>query len=88
MKRRLAVMSALVALGLAAFAGSAAAASNPTPNGYVGACNMLASWPGAGPGSGVGVQPGGGMERAMSVDNQNGNDGMNHAVFVSGGYCP
>jgi hypothetical protein len=83
MKHGLAFVSALV-LGLAAFAGSAAAAPNPTPNEFVGACNMVASWPGAGPGNGVGVQPGGGMELAMSVDNPNGNDGMFHAVFVSG----
>jgi hypothetical protein len=84
MKRALALVSALVALGLTAFAGGAAAAPNPTPNGFVGACNMVAAWPGEGPGNGVGVQPGGGMELAMSVDNPNGNDGMFHAVFVSG----
>jgi hypothetical protein len=84
MKRMLALVSILVPLELAALTGSAAAAPNPTPNGFVGACNMVASWPGAGPGNGVGVQPGGGMELAMSVDNPNGNDGMFHAVFVSG----
>ena len=45
---------------------------------------MVAAWPGGGPGNGVGVQPGGGMERAMTVNNPNGNEGMFHAVFVSG----
>jgi hypothetical protein len=85
MKRALALVSALVALGLAAFAGSAAATPKPTPNGWVGACNMSVSWPGFGVGSGVGVQPGGGMERAMTVDNPNGNEGMFHATSVSGG---
>jgi hypothetical protein len=49
---------------------------------------MLASWPGAGPAQGVGVQPEGGMENAMTVNNPNGNAGMNRAVDVSGGYCP
>jgi hypothetical protein len=87
MKRAFALVSVLVSLGLAGFSGSAAAAPNPTPNGYVGACNMLASWPDGGPGNGVGVQAGGGMERAMSVDNPNGNDGMSRAVSVSGGDC-
>jgi len=84
---------ALVALALTTAASSAAAASEPTPNGYIGACNMDASWPGLGVQNpnGVGVQPGGGMEMAMSVDNPNGNDGMFVAVDVSGGltgYCP
>lgn len=88
MKRAVVLVSVLVPLGLIGFAGRAAAAPSPTPNGYVGACNMLASWPGLGPRNGVGVQPGGGMELAMSVDNPNGNEGMFNAVFVSGnGIC-
>jgi hypothetical protein len=45
---------------------------------------MNSSWPGLGVGNGVGVQSGGGMQNAMTVDNPNGNDGMFHAIFVSG----
>jgi len=87
----------LAALALTAvLVAPAAAAPNPTPNGLTGACNMVASWPGAGPSQGVGVQPGGGMEQAMFGtpaydrfgDLHNGNLGMNRAVDVSGGYCP
>ena len=84
---RVALVTGLVMLSLAAFAGSVSAAPGPTPNGFTGACNMLASWPGAGPGEGVGVQPGGGMENAMTVNNPNGNAGMTRAVGVSGGSC-
>ena len=95
MKRRIALAVTLAVLGLAVFAGSAAAAPPETPNGFVGACNMLASWPDEGPGKGVGVQPGGGMEKAMFGtpayerfgDEHKGNLGMDHAVFVSGGDC-
>ena len=87
MKRVLAVASALVLL--VALAGSAAAAPSDTPNGFTGACNMVMSWPGVREGPGVGVQPGGGMENAMTRNlNGNGNDGMNRAVDRSGGYCP
>jgi hypothetical protein len=86
MKRALALVSALVLL--VALAGNAAAAPGTTPNGFTGACNMVMSWPGVRVGNGVGVQPGGGMERAMTVNNPNGNAGMNRAVDVSGGYCP
>jgi len=85
---RVALATGLVVLSLSAFAGSVSAAPGETPNGFTGACNMLASWPGAGPAQGVGVQPEGGMENAMTVDNPNGNAGMNRAVDVSGGYCP
>jgi len=48
---------------------------------------MVASWPGLGGQNpnGVGVQPGGGMENAMTVNNPNGNDGMTNATVVSGG---
>jgi hypothetical protein len=84
MKRALALVAASAAITLTALAGNASAAPSPTPNGWVGACNMVSSWPGLGPGNGVGVQPGGGMERAMTVDNPNGNAGMFHAVSVSG----
>jgi|Tabmets5t2r1_1033131.scaffolds.fasta_scaffold71749_1 hypothetical protein len=84
MKRVLA--SAVIAATLTIFGGTAAAAPSPTPNGWIGACNMNVSWPGLGVQNpnGVGVQPGGGMERAMTVDNPNGNAGMIHATDVSG----
>lgn len=60
--------------------GTAAAAEGPA---FCGAANMRAAWPGLGPGNGVGVQPGGGMQLAMTRDNPNGNAGMFHAVAVS-----
>ena len=85
---RVVLVTGLVTLSLTAFAGSVSAAPGPTPNGFTGACNMVASWPGAGPGEGVGVQPGGGMENAMVRNlNGNGNAGMTRAVEVSGGSC-
>lgn len=75
---RLFVVTALIALSLSAFAGTAAAATGPAPGtGLVGACNMLRAW---------GAGANGGMANAMSVDNANGNDGMWRAVAVSG--CP
>ena len=74
---RVALTTSFMALALGAFAGSASAATNPTPNGYCGAMNMVQAW-------GVGAQ--GGMENAMSRDNVNGNDGMWRAVAVSN--CP
>ena len=87
MRRALVIVSMLVVLILATFTGSAAAGPNPTPAGWVGACNMVVSWPGLGVQNpnGVGVQPGGGMEQGMTVDNANGNDGMTVATVVSGG---
>jgi len=87
MRRALVIVSMLVVFALTAFPGSAAAAPSPTPSGWVGACNMVVSWPGLGVQNpnGVGVQPGGGMENAMTVDNPNGNDGMTVATVVSGG---
>lgn len=85
---RAVLVAGLVTLSLTAFAGSVSAAPGPTPNGFTGACNMVQSWPGVRLGNGVGVQPGGGMENAMTVNNPNGNAGMNRAVDVSGGYCP
>lgn len=72
-------VTVLVALSLTAFSGSVSAAPGPTPNGWTGACNMVQAW-------GVGAR--GGMANAMTVNNPNGNDGMNRAVDVSGGYCP
>lgn len=47
---------------------------------------MSVSWPGFGAQNpnAVGVQPGGGMEHAMTVDNPNGNAGMLNATNVSG----
>lgn len=100
-RRRLRMVSVtgLVVLSLTAFAGSVSAAPGPTPNGLTGACNMVMSWPGVRAEArllpGVGVQPGGGMQNAMVRNNPegditagNGNAGMNHAVEVSGGYCP
>jgi len=86
MRRALVIASMLVVL-LATFTGSAAAGPNPTPAGWVGACNMVVSFPGLGAQNpnGVGVQPGGGMENAMTVDNPNGNEGMFNATVVSGG---
>ena len=86
---RVASVTGLVVLSLTAFAGSASAAPGPTPNGFTGACNMVMAWPGVRVGTGVGVQPGGGMENAMKRNlNGNGNAGMNRAVERSGGYCP
>jgi hypothetical protein len=77
-----------VVLFAAAATALAGAASGSADNGpaYCGALNMLASWSGAGPGQGVGVQPGGGMENAMTQNtsqNTNGNDGMALAVARS-----
>jgi hypothetical protein len=93
--RRALAFSALVALGIAVPARSAAAEPNPTPNGWVGACNMSVSWPTLSPGEAVGITgtvdfdgDGGGMEHAMTVNqrhNANGNDGMFNATVVSGG---
>ena len=81
-----------VVLVLAAPAGTASAGPQPTPNGWVGACNMNSAWPTLSPGNAVGIQgtvefdgDGGGMEHAMTVDNANGNDGMFNATVVSGG---
>jgi hypothetical protein len=41
MKRMLVLVSASAAIGIAAFAGTASASAPTTPNGFVGACNML-----------------------------------------------
>lgn len=79
--KRISLLLALIAA--LTFAGTASAAPSQTPVGYCGALNMVASWPGAGPAQGVGVQSGGGMENAMSVDNAAGNEGMFLAVSRS-----
>jgi len=60
----------------------AAAAAPVTPNGFVGACNMVESWPGVGH---TGVPSGGGMQLAMSINNPNGDVGMTRAVSNSTG---
>ena len=56
-----------------------ATAADVTPNGFVGACNMVRSWPGVGPG----VPDGGGMLLAMGRDAAAGNTGMTTAVLAS-----
>jgi hypothetical protein len=60
------------AIFMAAMAGAAVAAPGPTPNGWVGACNMM--------------QDATMMTIPMVRNLQgNGNDGMHRAVAVSGG---
>jgi hypothetical protein len=86
MKRIFVLVSVVVVIGLSGIAGSAEASGpSPTPAGYCGGSNMLVSWPGLGVQNpnGVGVQAGGGMERAMTVDHPNGNDGMFGALAAS-----
>ncbi len=73
-RSRLALVSGLVVLSLAALPGVVSAAPSETPNGFCGARNMVEAW---------GVGANGGMARAMSVDNQNGNEGMFTAVANS-----
>jgi len=73
---RLFVVTALIALSLSAFAGTAAAATGPAPGtGLVGSCNMLLA---------LGVGANGGLARAFSVENVNGWDGKWGAVAASG----
>lgn len=78
MKKQLAARIAFVllvggtTLGLSTM--SASAATNPTPTGNVGACNMLVSF----------LPSGKGMGLAMSTDNPQGNIGMFGAVAASG----
>jgi hypothetical protein len=88
---RIAASAAFVVATMIGSSGIAAAAPFPTPNGWVGACNMNSSWPTLSPGQAVGISgtvdwdgDGGGMEHAMTVNNPSGNDGMFNAVFVSG----
>jgi hypothetical protein len=73
---RLLVVTAVVALTLSAFAGTAAAATGPSQGtGLVGACNMLAA---------LNVGANGGLLGAFSVENVNGWDGKWVAVAASG----
>ena len=72
---RVVLVTGLVVLSLAAFAGTVSAAPGPTPNGFTGACNMLQA-------SGVGAR--GGMDNAHTVLNLNGYVGMGRALDVSG----
>jgi hypothetical protein len=83
MRPLLAIASIAAVLGLAT---AAQAAPPPTPNGWIGACNMNSSWPGLSPANenGVAVRDGGGMMLAMERDNPNGNAGMFRAVERSG----
>jgi hypothetical protein len=75
---RMLAVTALIALSLSAFAGTASAANGPAPGtGLVGSCNMLAAL-------GAGSQ--GGLAHAFSVENVNGWDGKWGAVAASG--CP
>ena len=80
MKRVIALVLALTVLGLTVFAGSAEAASEPTPNGVCGAVNMMASDAMA---SFFAEPPSGPMVR-NTTQGTHGNDGMFHAVDVSG----
>jgi hypothetical protein len=73
---RVLLLTALVALALSAFAGTAAAANDPSHGtGLVGACNMLFA---------LNVGENGGLLRAFSVENVNGWDGKWVAVAASG----
>ena len=73
---RLLLVTAVVALTLSAFAGTAAAATGPSQGtGLVGACNMLLA---------LNVGANGGLLGAFSVENVNGWDGKWVAVAASG----
>lgn len=80
--RRFLISTAATVLLTLALVVPVAAAPGTTPNGFIGACNMVQAWPGVGH-----VPEGGGMENAMTVNNPNGNLGMDRAVSVSGGSC-
>lgn len=75
MNKLIALLAATAAIALSGLAGTATASPPTTPNGYTGACNMLAAW---------GAGANGGMANAMSTDNPNGNAGMWTAVWNSG----
>ena len=73
---RLLMVTAVVALSLSAFAGTAVAATSPAPGtGLVGSCNMLLA---------LNVGANGGLAGAFSVENVNGWDGKWGAVAASG----
>ena len=74
-RSRLVLVTGLVTLSLLAFAGTVSADPGPTPTGFTGACNMLLAWD---------EDPKNGMDHAMSVNNPNGNTGMDLAVTNSG----
>ena len=74
-RSRVLVATAVVALSLSVFAGSASAANGPT---FVAGCNMLHGF--HGDFSDVTT----GMGRAMDVANANGAAGMFHGLEVSG----
>ena len=74
--RRFLISTAATVLLTLALVVPVAAAPGTTPNGFIGACNMVMAW---------GVGANGGMENAMTVNNPNGNLGMDRAVSVSGG---
>jgi hypothetical protein len=78
MRRLTAVAGSIAVLGLAALPSVASATpSHTTPNGYVGAMNMLQD-PTMAPTTGG----------AMDSDNPNGNAGMFHATCVTAGqFC-
>ena len=73
---RLITVTAAIVLSLSAFAGTAAAATDPAQGtGLVGSCNMLLA---------LNVGANGGLARAFSVENGNGWDGKWVAVAASG----
>jgi hypothetical protein len=73
---RVLAVTAVVALSLSAFAGTAAAATGPAPGtGLVGSCNMLLA---------LNVGANGGLAGAFSMENVNGWDGKWGAVAASG----
>jgi hypothetical protein len=74
---RVVLVTGLVMLSLTAFAGSASAASGPTPNGYVGACNMLND-------ATMATIPMVRNNPDRDIFAGNGNAGMWHALDVSG----
>jgi hypothetical protein len=69
MKRLFTLVPLVTVLGLGALAGTASADPGPTPNGFTGAANMK--------------NAGDGMTHAMSVNNPNGNLGMQRAVCIT-----
>jgi hypothetical protein len=75
-RSRILAVTAVVALSLGVFAGTAAAATGPAPGtGLTGSCNMLAA---------LGAGAKGGLAHAFSEENINGWDGKWGAVAASG----
>jgi hypothetical protein len=73
---RVLTVTALIALSLSVFAGTASAATGPAAGtGLTGSCNMLLA---------LGVGANGGLAGAFSVENVNGWDGKWVAVAASG----